>query len=200
MSYVQKISLIALLIFSSSFSINCGNKDPALIQSESSHMTHITKDGLRKDKNSNQSTDLKYSFTPTANLSLITKEDKKSFQKIVNTLGEIEKNKLELAGFDKPYYWDNMFYIPVVIRNGYDFDIYDISSRVYFKVNNEVIGKGSFKFSCEEFGVLQSNMSRVYTLAFPLPNLKEIIEFKDIEDLTYEIVHESDFHKSIDEK
>lgn len=124
----------------------------------------------------------KYSFGPMADLSKIDDETKKKLQNVLNNLGDSEKDAISFNPIGVYYNKDGSLIIDLFIRNGNSYSVFNIDSQLDVVKDGKIIASASFNFIKEDFGVLEPNTSRPWTILYYPEDLKvKDTEMKDVE-------------------
>ena len=114
----------------------------------------------------NKSQNQKYSFGPRVNENEVTKETKEKLQEYINKLGSPEEDNISFHGISAKFTDDGSLEVVMFVRNGYKKAVWDIKSDIQIKKDNNIIASANFMFTKEEFGVLEKNESRVWTIVY----------------------------------
>lgn len=129
----------------------------------------------------------KYSFGPTADLSKISNEKKIKLQNLLNNLGNVPNDMVTFNPINSYYNDDGSLTVNLFIRNGHKEAIFNIDVNLKLIKDGKVIASAPFSFIKEEFGVIESNDSRPWTILY----YPEDIHIKDVKLDSYVIEGEN---------
>lgn len=124
----------------------------------------------------------KYNFGPMADLAKIDDETKMKLQNILNNLGESKKDSISFNIIGVSYNKDGSLIVDLFIRNGNSYSVFNIDSQLDVIKDGKSIASASFNFIKEDFGTLEANTSRPWTILYYPEDLKvKDTEIKDKE-------------------
>ncbi|ABK60488.1 SLAP domain-containing protein [Clostridium novyi] len=138
--------------------------------------------GIQKNQNSSNNSlkdknvpkvNQKYSFGPLADLAKINDKKKEELQNVLNNLGDISKDQVSFNPINARFNQDGSLIVDLFIRNGHEESIFNIDVRLNLIENGRVVASAPFSFTKEEFGVLESNNSRPWSILYYPEDLKE---------------------------
>lgn len=132
-----------------------------------------------------------YSFGPIADLSRIDDSTKEHLQSYLDKLGDPIKDIITFNGISTFYDDDGYLYVDLFIRNGCSYSVFNINATLDIIEDGHVIASAPFVFTVRDFGELESNMSRPWTILYYPEDVKNInakltkVEIQ-VRDLQYE--------------
>ncbi|KEI05573.1 SLAP domain-containing protein [Clostridium botulinum] len=129
----------------------------------------------------------KYSFGPIADLSKISDKKKIELQNSLNSFGDVPNNVVTFNPINAYYNDDGSLAIDLFVRNGHKEAIFNIDVNLKLIKDGKVIASAPFSFVKEEFGVIESNNSRPWTILY----YPEDIHIKDVKLDSYVIEGEN---------
>lgn len=115
----------------------------------------------------------KYSFGPLADLAKINDKKKEELQNLLNGLGNVSKDKVSFNPINARFNKDGSLIVDLFIRNGHEESIFNIDVRLNLIEDGRVVASAPFSFIREEFGVLEPNTSRPWSILYYPEDLKE---------------------------
>lgn len=118
----------------------------------------------------------KYSFGPMADLSKVDNETKSRLQQKLNNMGNVPKDELTFNPIKAYCNKDGSLVVDLFIRNGHKESIFNIDAKLKLVKSGRVIAEAPFNFIKDEFGVIDYNDSRPWTILY----YPEDVRIKDV--------------------